>query len=257
MVGGVSEKRGPVDARFIRRMPRTKLTGPDRIRSEQSALYIGQSIGNNRLLRCRTIEEYEALVREALTYLVSENDAFGTRQPNFPPKRIHFFFKARKLEDGLPFELMDIVQAALRSNRLIYIGDTAFGEGEADPEIRSRRRVVFSITEDLVPRRTPLGIIAKDLVIERGFPEALGLSRDQVPVRLRLANGEIQESPSLLILPFVSISGRIDEMTKEGIGGAVVVGTKPEFLNPRVDLEPVRLLGLKASLNFRVQPLSK
>jgi hypothetical protein len=252
MVGGVSEKGRPAVGRFIRPLPKSNLAGRELQRREASALYLGQSVGSNRLARCKTVEEYEALIREALIYLVSENDAFNTRQPNFPPKRIHFFFKARKLEVCLPFELMDIAQAALQSNRLIYIGDTAFGEGEADPEIRARRSVVYTITEALVPQRTPRGIIVKDIVIERGFLEALGLRREQIPLRFRLAGGEIQECPSLLVLPFVSVKGTIDKVIEEGIGGVVVVGEKPEFLNPRVDLEPLRLLGLKVGLTFKL-----
>ncbi|MBI5699827.1 hypothetical protein HZC35_05985 [Candidatus Saganbacteria bacterium] len=252
MVSGVSERRGSVDRRFIRPLPKTTLTKLEMQRRYESALYLTQSVSKNKLIRCKSVEEFQALIREALIYLVSENDALNVRRPNFPQERIHVFQKARKLEDCLPFELMDIVQAALQDNRLIYIGDTAFGEGEADPEIRARRSVVYSIAEALIPKRTPRGIIVKDTIIERGFLEALGISREQVPLRIRLADGSIQECPSLLVLPFVSVRGTIDNLIKEEVGGAVVVGLKPEFLNPRVDLEPLRLLGIEVGMHFNL-----
>jgi|GEM_PF-5927646 len=243
MVSGVSEKRGPVDARFFRRMPRTNLTESEKIRRDSSGLYLSQSVYERKYARCRSAEDFKALLKEALVYLTSETDAFGSRSLSMPPGRIHIFLRGSKFEECVPQELADLARRAMDDNHLFYMIDTSFGASAIDPETHAEQRVVYVIKGDFRPQRVPQGLIFKDFFVEKGFPEALGISRDRIPVRVTAPNGELQECPAFLILPLVNLF-------REKVGVAVVVGERAGFLLPQGDLEALRLLGIKTSNYF-------
>jgi len=203
--------------RFIQRLESYILRPHEKLRREQSQLYVEREVIQGSFFsKCSCLADFETKLREATIFLTSETGFDDKRTSSMPNDRvfIHLLGYENLGRIGVPQVFVKLSFLAARENRTFLITDTngrrmfLSGSGEQDPQ---------------------------------GLYTALPETFDLEPADLGSTL-----APSILALPLVK-SGNIP------VGMVVVAGLRKDFLLPHVDLAAIRKLGLHAAEMFKLE----